>query len=638
MAKKRYESAFGIHFDFHAMPEDTVPEIWKPEYYAQMLDAVKPDYVQCDTKGHAGLSSYPTDAGTRANIKTDILQMMRDETAKRGIALYGHHSGLYDQKAAVDHPDWAAVDAEGVPSKDYLSAFGPFADELLLPQLRELAGKYKLDGAWIDGECWAAQADYSIHAVNAYKKEYNAEPPKPGEASYPQYREFCREGFRKYVKYYVETIKKEFPEFEITSNWIFSALMPERMDVKVDFLSGDYAPVNSVESARFQGRVLEARNIPWDLMAWGQNAIPFSWLTENRHTKELIQYQQEASVIVAMGGGFEFFNIHYASGGAIQQWAIPVWQKTAEFCRERSACFGGRISGEFCILMPNDRNSDESGFLYTNAPGEKRCEMWISAMQDCQYSTKVIMEDQIIDGIPEKCRIIAIPGAEMLAPEAVESLKTFVRNGGIVLVDQPSVKHFVQNAQEAVKRQIFVDACGALASAESFYCKSVPADAVPGGEVRFDNVYDVQAHPAYSVLKSGSGAFCFLNIDLGDFYTINRSNTLRTFLKKLISVLGYEPQISVSGSRFADLTVTEKDGKLLVNLINMAGEHNVPTVRSYNEIPQIGPLTVKFSPELKIRSVTPIPEADFTVEKNNGFITSLTLKTLHIHTVFECAN
>ena len=636
MRKKRCQSAFGIHFDFHAMPEDTVPEIWKPEYYAQMLDAVKPDYVQCDTKGHEGLSSYPTDAGTRANIKVDILQMMRDETAKRNIALYGHHSGLYDRKAAADHPDWAAVDADGVPSSDYLSVFGPFADKLLLPQLRELAGKYKLDGAWIDGECWAAQVDYSIHAVNAYKKEYNAEPPRPGEAGYPQYREFCREGFRKYVRYYVETIKKEFPDFEITSNWIFSAMMPEKMDVDVDFLSGDYAPVNSVESARFQGRVLEARNVPWDLMAWGQNAIPFSWLTENRHTKELVQYCQEASVIVAMGGGFEFFNIHYASGGAIQQWAIPIWQKTAEFCRERAACFGSRITGDFSILLPCDRNSDESSFLYTNAPGEKCCEMWINAMQDCQYSTKVIMEDQINSGISGECRIIAVPGAGMLSEKAVAELKRFAENGGIVLVDQPSVKYFASNVPAAVKRQIFVDAAGALASAESFYCAEVPTGAVPAGEVRFDNIYDVEMHPAYSTLKTGKGVFCFLNIDLGDFYTVNRSNTLRTFLKGVISSLGYTPQISVSGSRFADLTVTRKGESLIVNLINMAGEHNVPTVRSYNEVPQIGPLSIKISPELKIRSVKPVTEVEYTIEKSGEIITEITLKTLKIHAAFEC--
>ena len=637
MPKKRNQSAFGIHFDFHAMPEDTVPELWKPEYYAEMLDAVKPDFVQCDTKGHAGLSSYPTEVGTRANLACDILQMMRQETAKRDIALYGHHSGLYDQKAAADHPDWAVVDADGNISKDYLSPFGPFVDELLLPQLRELAGKYKLDGAWIDGECWAAQVDYGPYATAAYRKEFNAAPPRPGEADYDAYREFCRKGFRKYVQYYVETIKSEFPDFEITSNWLFSAQVPERMDVGVDFLSGDYAPVNSVESARFQGRVLEARNITWDLMAWGQNAIPFSWLTENRHTKELIQYQQEGAVIVAMGGGFEFFNIHYASGGVLQRWAIPTWAKTAEFCRERSECFAARIRPEFGVLMPCDRNDNSMPFLYTNAPGEKRCEMWVSLLQDCQYSTKVITEDQLIDGQAEKFRIIAVPGAELLDPQAIANLEKFVANGGIVLVDAPSLKHFYKNVPDTEKRQLFIDASGSLASGESFFRDFVPSDAVPGGEVRFDNIYDVPAKPAYFTRQQGKGMWCFLAVDLGDFYTINRSNVLRNFVKSLISQLGYQADISVCGSRFADLTVTEKENSLFINVINMAGEHNVPTVRSYNEIPQIGPLTITLAPALGIREVTAIPGGELTVRRTDGIVTAITLPELHIHTAVKCS-
>ena len=636
MAKKRSESAFGIHFDFHAMPGEVVPTIWKPEYYAQMLDAVKPDFVQCDTKGHAGLSSYPTDAGNRADIREDILKMMREETAKRGIALYGHHSGLYDQKAAADHPDWAAVDADGVPSKDYLSAFGPFADEMLLPQLRELAGKYKLNGAWIDGECWAAQVDYSIHAVNAYKKEFGKEPPRPGEAGYPAYREFCRGGFRKYVKYYVETIKKEFPDFEITSNWIFSALMPERMDAQVDFLSGDYDPVNSVESARFHGRVLEARNITWDLMAWGQNAIPFSWLTHNRHTKELVQYQQEASVVVAMGGCFEFFNIHYGCGGAIQQWAIPVWSKTAGFCRKRGECFGAHIIPEFGILLPNDRNDDSMPFIYTNAPGAKRCEMWISAMQDCQYSTKVVTEDQLVDGLMERFKIIAVPGAESLSEKAVANLEKFVANGGIVLVDSPSVKYFVSDIPASERRQIFIDAEGALASAESNFCSATIENSLPYGEVRFDNIYDVEPHPAAYIRKEGKGAWCFLAADLGDFYTINRSNTLRVFLKKMLADLGFNPQISVSGSGYADLTVTEKNGNIFINLINMAGDHNVPTVRSYGEIPEIGPLDIAIDPALGITEVSSVTDDEFRVKKEGTCITGITIRKLHIHSVFKC--
>ena len=287
--------------------------------------------------------------------------------------------------------------------------------------------------------------------------------------------------------------------------------------------------------------------------------------------------------------------------------------------------------------MPCDRNSDDSNFLYTNAPGEKRCEMWISALQDSQFSTKAIMEDQIIDGLSGSWRIIAIPGAEMLSPQAVAELKKFAASGGIVLVDRPSVKHFVPDELEVVKKQIFVDGNGALASAESFYSPTVPAGTVPGGEVRFDNIYDAPAFPAYSLLETGKGVICFLNIDLGDFYTINRSNTLRCFLKHLVTkVLNYTPQNTVSGSRFADLTVTGKPGEIIINLINMAGEHNVPQVRSYNEVPQIGPLQLKISPALDIRSVEAVPAADFELEKSDGKVTGITLKTLHIHTALVC--
>ncbi len=91
VSKKRKDCFLGIHFDFHAMPGEEVPAIYCPELYGAMLDAVHPDYIQCDTKGHPGLSSYPTKVGNRAKIKDgiDILRMMRDATAKT------RHSALW---------------------------------------------------------------------------------------------------------------------------------------------------------------------------------------------------------------------------------------------------------------------------------------------------------------------------------------------------------------------------------------------------------------------------------------------------------------------------------------------------------------------------------------------------------------
>ena len=51
---KRHNHFFGVHFDFHALPGQIVAYPYRPDIIAKMLDEVKPDFVQCDTKGHQG--------------------------------------------------------------------------------------------------------------------------------------------------------------------------------------------------------------------------------------------------------------------------------------------------------------------------------------------------------------------------------------------------------------------------------------------------------------------------------------------------------------------------------------------------------------------------------------------------------
>jgi len=34
-------------------------------------------------------------------------------TARRGVALYSHYSGVIDQQAIALHPDWAVVNIDG---------------------------------------------------------------------------------------------------------------------------------------------------------------------------------------------------------------------------------------------------------------------------------------------------------------------------------------------------------------------------------------------------------------------------------------------------------------------------------------------------------------------------------------------
>ena len=61
---KRKDSFFGMHFDFHAGREQTgIGAQLDRDTLEELMSRVKPEYVQCDTKGHAGNSSYPTKVG-----------------------------------------------------------------------------------------------------------------------------------------------------------------------------------------------------------------------------------------------------------------------------------------------------------------------------------------------------------------------------------------------------------------------------------------------------------------------------------------------------------------------------------------------------------------------------------------------
>ena len=61
--KTRKDCIFGIHFDIHVLPGETVVADKRPGYLKHVLDEIKPEYVQIDTKGHYGQSSYHTKVG-----------------------------------------------------------------------------------------------------------------------------------------------------------------------------------------------------------------------------------------------------------------------------------------------------------------------------------------------------------------------------------------------------------------------------------------------------------------------------------------------------------------------------------------------------------------------------------------------
>lgn len=643
--KHRNDCFFGLHFDFHAQHGQVVPSVVDKEGIVCLLDTIHPDYIQLDTKGHAGLSSYPTEVGIQADcIREDMLMFWREETEKRGILLYAHHSGLMDKAVLARHPEWASVDENGEADDCCVSVFSPYATEFLGKQLLELAGKYRLDGAWIDGDCWAAKLDYGPYAQAAWQQATGCvDLPRQGEATYGDFCAFCRDAFEDYVNKYVRMVKAEYPDFDITSNWMYSHFMPGAPKVALDFLSGDYVCSNSVYDARHTGRCLAANGINWDLLSWGQNAKIGDWKETDRTVKEPLQSCQEAAMVLALGGGFELFNILYGTGGVIQRWAIPRWKEVADFCRARQAlCWKAEPVPEIGVLFCHKYTDD--ALMFRTGEHNHHVNGWINALQNIQLSTSVVKEYQATEEMLSRYPLLILPSATDWQDSTITALKAYVQAGGTVIAEGESARFFaVESALPLGKtekeRLLFVDGGASLASLRTDYLPT-QAESVTPLQCGYDDNYYHEPYrfPVSYCEKVGKGKLVTLCFDLSGVYTANISTALDDFCRDLMAKIGYEPIATVSGSRYVDVTVTTKNGDLLVNLINCVGRHNEGGVRTFNEIPPVGPLTVRVACDKEPTAIYAEPEHTPLSCVWDGRYATVTLERLPIHTVVRfCA-
>jgi hypothetical protein len=440
---KRADAFLGIHFDFHAGEDcDRVGARTTPEMVQQVIDRVRPDYIQIDCKGHRGYSSYPTSVGNPApGFVGDPLRVWRDVTRERGIALFMHYSGVWDYHAVSVHPEWAAVNADGKPNDKATSVFGPYVDALLIPQLRELAGEYGVDGVWIDGDCWGTTLDYGQNAVHAFCQQTGATaaPRTAGEPDWNRWMDFQREGFRRYLRHYVDELKASHPDFQVISNWAFSDHMPEPVSARVAGLSGDFSPDDSVNSARFAGRCLEDQSVPWDLMSW-------SFSRKTRKQKPAVQLMQEAAVVLALGGGYQAYFKQDRDGAVRDPAEMDVMAQVARFCRDRQAnCHRSVAVPQIALLYSTAGHYRESPrlFHWAGSNGVAVLRQALTQMLQNQYGVQILSEHHLQDKM-QQWPLIVVPGWTHLEPDFRDQLAAYARSGGRLLLIGPGPSELFQ--------------------------------------------------------------------------------------------------------------------------------------------------------------------------------------------------
>ena len=574
---------FGLHFDFHASPERcgdcSIGETLKEEDIRQICRELRPDFIQVDTKGHPGWTSFPSKLGnSMPRFTGNPLQLWRQVTREEGVGLYAHYSGVADTRYTRLHPDHTAKRISGEADVWATRTNGPYVDSLLIPQLCELALDYGLDGAWVDGECWAAIPDYDPRTVAAFREETGLD----AKANPSEFKNYCRGLFRQYLRHYVDSVHRRCPDFKVCSNWAFSDEMPEAVCADVDFLSGDFRDEDSMFWARYSARAIGKHDRPWDLMAWS-----FRRFTYGGHIpKHPVQLMQEAATVLSLGGGFSIYVTQQADGSPRTERVLEL-VPVADFVHAREKwTFGGKPRKQVAVLMSTfDRYESIKG-LFSRTGSEPAMGL-VNILCDAGRSVTLISEHDLGEAV--EYPVIIVPNLRVgLAPETVSTLTAYAENGGsLVLVGEKTAEVFGQSAQE------------------------------PG------------------VSPCGQGKLGLIPDDLGSQYVTGARYEHRTQLTGILDEM-YDAGVKVAQTS-GPLEVVDmvKDGRRLVQLINAGGQHHNVKVYTEDRIPPLTDIVLEIRTDKKPKAIRLQPEGRRLRFYWKEGVASVEIPRLDIHGTLE---
>ncbi len=612
----RKDCFFGLHFDLHPNKEDrTLGRDLTAEMAGRLLDRAKPDYIQYDCKGHPGYMGYPSKVSTPSpGIVKDSLAIWRQATRERGVGLYIHFSGVWDSLAVEQHPEWAKVGADGTIDKNQTSTFGPYVDERMIPQLKEASANYDLDGAWVDGECWATAPDFSTAAAAAFRKE-TGRPNLPRDAKDPDWNrflEFNRQRFREYVRHYLDELHRARPKFQIASNWLYSTFVPERPDLPVDFVSGDYLGDACIERARLEARYLSAIGKPWDLMAWG-----FQWGQRSpvgfiHKTPE--QIQQEACVVLTQGGGFQVYFVP-TRASYFDDKLVDVMEAVARFCRARQViCHKAETVPQIGLLFSKHSLYSTSGKLFGGWPAKLTdpANGVLAALVESQLPVDVI-PDWRLGEVASKYPMIVVPEWPDLGMEAKQQLVEYTRSGGqLLLTGAENTRLFYEElgirlAGEAKDQEAYVPARHLFANTRGVW-QDVEVEAGRTWEQRYPAVdFRKEGKCAASWNTLGTGRIAAIHGPVGGVFAITHMPGTRDLIARTVRRM-FTPMVEVKAPSTVEVVVKRKDGRLLIHLNNATGMQVANHFAAPDFIPPVGPLRVRVTLPKKPAAVTWEPE------------------------------
>lgn len=607
------ERFFGLHFDFHANLESPVGETTNAEDIKRYINEVKPDYIQCDCKGHPGIACWPTKVGTASkNMVKDNLKIWVDAAHECGIPIYMHYSGMVDEEYCKNHPEHSFNYAKD-PLDSRTNLFDDaYSKELLIPQIKELITNYKADGIWVDGDCWSFGTEFTDSGyITDTMKKYLDEGLTEKEVD-----KALRDIYKVYLKNYVDEIHAFAPDFKIISNWAYTSYMPEKPEIDVDFLSGDYYSAENATGIRYEGRCMAVQGKPWDIMAWG-------FQQPDRAYKSEQQLCQEAASTLILGGGFEIYQPQNPDGSA-QKINLERFKKVGEFVRSRKFNFGKQMYSQLGIFYSAETRY-EKGMCYNQKSSTKALQGTLAALLDSGFTADMVLEYQI-DGI-SKYEALVVPEWDLMSDGIKAKLIKYAENGGKLLVIGAELTSQLTAADQTEDIRVLMDKDGVP-------IKIGKTAMLTNGARNLYSQFDLRSETDYAAYKTeekGNGTITYIPFNLGTLYADGSHFMIRNFLEEVVCTL-IDKKVEVN-KKNVDVTMLKDEDGIILNLLNQnKNNFGMGTVAVYDNVPELYNVEIKVHG--KFKKVVPLLDEAQSIELSDNCAV-IKLSQLHIHTAFK---
>lgn len=359
-----------------------------------------------------------------------------------------------------------------------------------------------------------------------------------------------------------------------------------------------------------------------------------------RSTKSVPQLQQEAAIVLALGGGYQAY-FKQKRDCSIYDWQVDIMSELAGFCRARQKiCHRAEPVPQIALVYSGQAIYKGSTSLF-GSWGDLTLPLKgvLQGLLDSQHSVEILMEHHL-KGRMQEYPLIVVPEWDYLPEDFKSELLTFVRQGGNLLIIGPEAAVLFEEqlgvsfkGKPEVKSQ-WLEHDGRLAGIRTLaQSVKLSTKAKLLGKLFSENDIKDDFQPAASIAQFGKGKIAATYFNFGQRYCNAGTAVARKFLDSLVRRLFPDPIVEIEGSHYVDVTVNRIEGKLAVNLVNTSGPHADNNIYVFDDIPQVGPLKIKIRSRAKPQKVTLKPADKAIAYKYTEGKVEFTLPNLEIHDI-----